>query len=604
MIAAMTRISPARLTTVLLVAVWAMVAATLLVVFADAFASTSLTDPDDALRLVQVRDLLAGQPWHDFTQYRINPAGGGGAMHWSRFIDVQIAALILLLQPLLGAQAGEAWALAIYPLVLLLLLLFLLRALLSQLGDETFVRLGLVIAATSPATWQYYVPLRIDHHNWQLLLSLAMLTLAMGRASWWRGLAASLVIAMHLEISQEGLPYLLLFGAIFAWEWLRDPAAYRRLAGFGLGLTVVPLLWLLIWRGPDATFGVYCDAFSMPFWAGAAATGGLLGVAALWPPASTTLLRRLAVLALAGAGGAAVLAALGPQCLAGPFADLEPLVRTYWYEQISEGHPIWEQQADTLGMLVAPLLVGAVGAVWQARRTAAPARPDHHAHANWVRLAMAATGTMVLAVLVLRVTATALTFMVPVAAAMLQGAVPWSRGHRQMLVRVGAAGLLLFTLPLFQMMVGYLIGLPLSPKKAVSAEAVSRCDVRVQLARLANEPPTTLFAAMDIGPALLAHTPHAVVATGHHRNHVAMNQVITGFFSAPARAEAVVRATGAGMVVLCDDNGEAKQFVDEAPAGLGAALVAGRAPTWLEPLPHLSTSTLRVYRVRPAAGQP
>lgn len=35
-------------------------------------------DPDDAMRLVQVRDWLAGQSWFDVTQYRLSPPAGRG----------------------------------------------------------------------------------------------------------------------------------------------------------------------------------------------------------------------------------------------------------------------------------------------------------------------------------------------------------------------------------------------------------------------------------------------------------------------------------------------------------------------------------------------
>src|SRR5437763_9686188 len=48
---------------------------------------------DDAMRLVQIRDLLAGQNWFDLTQYRLNPPAGVPT-HWSRLIDLPIALLI------------------------------------------------------------------------------------------------------------------------------------------------------------------------------------------------------------------------------------------------------------------------------------------------------------------------------------------------------------------------------------------------------------------------------------------------------------------------------------------------------------------------------
>ena len=42
-----------------------------------------ILDTDDAMRLTDVHDLLAGQPWFDFTQHRIN-APFGAEIHWSR----------------------------------------------------------------------------------------------------------------------------------------------------------------------------------------------------------------------------------------------------------------------------------------------------------------------------------------------------------------------------------------------------------------------------------------------------------------------------------------------------------------------------------------
>ena len=73
-------------------------------------------DPDSFLRLVQVRDLLAGQGWFDLVQHRMDPPGGA-LIHWSRLIDAPIAGLILL-GNLFGD--GERFALTAWPLLLLL----------------------------------------------------------------------------------------------------------------------------------------------------------------------------------------------------------------------------------------------------------------------------------------------------------------------------------------------------------------------------------------------------------------------------------------------------------------------------------------------------
>ena len=69
----------------------------------------SLSDPDDNMRFAQVRALLGGQGWYDLRQHRIDPPGGI-SIHWSRLVDLPIAGLILLLQPVLGSAGAARWA--------------------------------------------------------------------------------------------------------------------------------------------------------------------------------------------------------------------------------------------------------------------------------------------------------------------------------------------------------------------------------------------------------------------------------------------------------------------------------------------------------------
>src|ERR1700722_5639577 len=77
---------------------------------------------DDAMRLVEVRDLLAGQGWFDLTQYRLNPPTGV-EMHWSRLIDLPLAALIEFFSMFLSRSLAEQVVLAVWPTALLLVFL-------------------------------------------------------------------------------------------------------------------------------------------------------------------------------------------------------------------------------------------------------------------------------------------------------------------------------------------------------------------------------------------------------------------------------------------------------------------------------------------------
>lgn len=585
-----------RVDMLLLLGLWLLVAAGMLYGYRVPIADLALPDPDDALRLVQVRDFLAGQAWHDFTQYRINPAGGGGQLHWSRFIDAQIAALVLLLEPLLPTREAERWAAAIYPLLLILPVLLVYSRLLAYLGDRLFVQVGLMVAASTFSFLHYFVPLRLDHHNWQLLLSLVMLWLAFGPASMARGLAAALVIAMHVEISLEGLPYLIFFGGLFALDWLRNPATAPRLRGFGLGLVFLPLLWISAWRGLDALTGVTCDSFSRPYVAGAAVTGLLLALAVSMPHWTRGLPQRLAALALAGAVGGAAFFVAGPACIDGPFGNLSPLVREYWYEGISEGMPIWKQSVTIAVSFAVPSIVGLGCLLWSARRMAHTPQAE-----NWWRLVFVAVCSVVLSLLVLRATAVTHAYLVPGYILLTIAVFRWGRSFPTALQRIPATTAVVLATPMAVSALAIGVMMPFDPPR--DDEVPTHCINPVAIARLNQIAPATFFTPLDIAPAILVSTPHSVTASGHHRNHRAMHDVIKALMASDSVAETIVRKSGATYVALCQTMPEYQNFKKKAPQGLTANLDAGRVPDWLEFVWADKAGDLRVYRVRAGAAR-
>ncbi|MDX2209322.1 MAG: hypothetical protein SFV20_03065 [Sphingopyxis sp.] len=577
----------------LLAILWLLVALMMLYAYRESIADFTLTDPDDSLRLVQVRDLLAGQAWYDHSQYRINPAEGGGDLHWSRFIDAQIAATIIAFQTLMPAAEAERWALVTYPLLLIGLLLIVFHRVLGHLGDTAFVRVGMLLAATTFSFLHYFVPMRIDHHNWQLLLSLMLLWMALGTGTVARGLVAALVVSLHVEISLEGLPYLVMFGGLFAYDWLRDPAQAPRLRGFALGLVFIPTLWVAAMRGWNAVTGIYCDAFSRPYLLGAAVTGALLLGLIRILPVRASILYRIGALALAGGVGALLFAASAPACLAGPFGNLSPLVREFWYEGISEGHPIWTQtlsSALSFGLLS---LFGLIGIAWQVWRGGQAAYRD-----DWHRLLLVSLASSVLSVLVLRATSTTHAYVlagyVPAVIAIFR----WGRSHASALVRIPATAACVLATPIaLSAAIVWVMSMVTADK---STDELARCIKRDQLTRLNKLPEGTIFASLDMSSGLLEATHHSVVATGHHRNHRAIHHVIAGFMAEPAAAEAMIRKSGATYVAVCPLIPELQNFARNAPKGLASALIDNKVPGWLAPEPAFTKTRLRIYRVLPA----
>ena len=64
-----------------------------------------LFDSDSYMRLVRVRNLMAGGDWHDRTIPRAN-APYGHSLHWTRPLDVLLVAGATMLTPILGTANG------------------------------------------------------------------------------------------------------------------------------------------------------------------------------------------------------------------------------------------------------------------------------------------------------------------------------------------------------------------------------------------------------------------------------------------------------------------------------------------------------------------
>ena len=119
-------------------------------------------------RLVQIRDLMAGQGWFDLTQYRLG-LDGGTLMHWSRLIDVPIANLIGFFSLFMEPQRAEAATL--FAWLLLLLPLFAGVAIAAKhLGGRHAMLIALPLTALFALTQARFQPGAIDHHNVQMVL--------------------------------------------------------------------------------------------------------------------------------------------------------------------------------------------------------------------------------------------------------------------------------------------------------------------------------------------------------------------------------------------------------------------------------------------------
>ncbi|MCX7284429.1 MAG: hypothetical protein NTX28_10360 [Novosphingobium sp.] len=535
----------------------------------------------------QVRDLLAGQGWYDLAQHRIAPPTGV-PMHWTRVVDLPIAAIILLLRPLLGPAQAEIVACVAVPLLSLLAAM----ALAARLATRLFGRLvgltaALMVLAAVPASFRM-MPMRIDHHAWQFVLAMVALN-AMAARNAHRGAAlAGAAMALSLAISLEALPLTVIFAGVCTLRFWRGDLRWLATFMATVALGSVPLF--LATRG-SSDLADHCDALSPVH------LGILLWVAAGCALVLPQLRKRpfalnLAVLGAFGAGAVAIMGWRAPQCLGSDaFATLDPLVRAVWFYSVPEGLPVWKQGivlATTMVLLPAFGLI----ACWRLWRGA----PDADARAWWSDVAVLLAGATLIGLLVARASAVACLFAGVPAAWQVKDQIERWAADPLLLRRMARIPLILFLL-LPGGLAGIFADAAIPPAKGVQ-RTLRPCDLGKSAPDLAKLPKTTLLAGLDIGPALLVTTPHSVVATAHHRGNLAMRDLMVAFLGPDSGVRAIMHRYGATTVVICPVGSETSRYRKLAPDGFMAHLVAGRVPDWLEPVPVAREGGFKVWRIK------
>jgi hypothetical protein len=581
-------------------AAWAIVSALLLAINWGAITALRFPDSDDTLRLVQVRDLLAGQGWFDLVQHRADAPGGGVLMHWSRLVDLPIAAVIALLTPFLGSADAEIAALVIVPLLTLgLAMLLAARIAWRLMGDEETNLTALIVALSVPAISQLS-PLRIDHHGWQLVFILAALNGLMARSPVVGGRVMGLSLAVLLAISVEGLPLSLAFCAVLGLRWLRDHKQSVLLVNTMQALALGSVAIFLATRGVNDLV-IHCDAIS-PAHLGIFAWGALaLGVLARFEPVPVAL--RLAGMAAAGAGAAAIVALAAPQCATGGgFAELDPLVHDFWYVHILEGMPVWMQEPGVALQYAVVPFIGLYAAI------ALAGRSRDWLRAFWRDYALILGSAIIVSLLVARAGAAACLIAAPPLAWQLNR---WLRALRTMdrplpraagLVAVACA--LMPTLPLTLSALLVPASSARSDPPVASHLRQSDCNIAASADILRALPPGEAYATLHAAPQYLAFSDHSVIATAHHRGSPAMKQVIEIALAPEDEARALLAARGTHYVFLCPSLIEPQNYAHAAPEGFMAALIGERAPEWLEPVEAAPGTSLKIWRIRREGAGP
>lgn len=578
-----------------LIIVWLLAALALTLVNRADIAALDLPDTDDAQRLMQVRDWLGGQAWGDVDQHRMNPPAGAD-MHWSRLVDLPIAGIIVVTEPVFGRAMAERIAGTAVPLLALLVTMGAAALAAFRLVGRQAAILAAVFIAASGHILSLFRPLRIDHHNWQIALMLcAVAALADPRRRFSSGVLAGLATVAALVIGLEMLPHLVVAGAILVLGWCLQPALGRLLAGYGVALAVGSALAYPAFVPPARWWFAACDAIS-PVYAVPLVFGGAL--AALLPQIDllTTPLRRgIAAAAGFASVGIAVLVAF-PHCASGPMGTLDPAFLPV-LARISEARSIVSYLGSEPETAIAFGLypfIGIACAFVMLRRADADRR------FGWSLVFGLLAITTWLMFLQLRAATGPNALAAVAAAAVAAMLLPRARAIPAMLPRIGATALVLVgltsALPMFAALAAKRVGG--SGNTAPATETLASCTASATLAPLNGVPKGIIADVFDMGPAILVHTPHGVIAGPYHRNAASIADSVRLWRAGDDEAKAIAARYGATYVLGCVGTNDLAAAKKDAPEGLWARLEAGEVPAWLEPVPMPKGSPLRLYRIK------
>ena len=300
-----------------------------------------LRDNDDLMRLAQIRDLLAGQGLFNLDQARMN-APFGLDMHWSRLVDLPIAGLILLGENLFGPKLAEAFAFTVWPILTMAPVFVALGFISRACGSSGAVLPGLFFAFVATTPNYFFTAGKIDHHNIQMALCLAMIALAL----WSRQvpvLAAlcGLAMSIMLSIGLEGLLYAAICAAWFPVVWVVYGDLYaRQLCYFAVALGAGTLATFFGLTYPHTGLTFDCDVVSFAYVP--AIMFGAFGLTVLGQRSGSfsSIAIRLSGAGVVGAVSVLILALTEATCLGGPYAALTPELKAQWFNNVEETQSI------------------------------------------------------------------------------------------------------------------------------------------------------------------------------------------------------------------------------------------------------------------------
>ena len=589
---------------------WGLAALILVAGFGPAAINQDFAEPDNAMRLVRIRDMLGGQGWFDSVQQRLNPPDGT-PMHWAQWIDALLAAPIALLAPMIGQANAEIAVAFAWPLALLGAFMFLAVRVAGEIGAREGLRreaewaAAILAALAFPAT-EKFAPGALDHHNVEIVLGmLAVFCMMHMKTSRPVAIGAGVALGLAMATAAEGVPLVVAGLGVAGVLWLLRPAEYAfGLRWLGVGLAATSAVMLPVLVPPSAWTQSVCDAMGAPFAAFGLVGGGIaIALGALPVRLGDSLVGRGASASVLGGAGIAALYALFPQCAGGGYAALGEDMSTLWMTQISEARSLLSLAGSDVALMFAvagAALAGLVAAGFCVRRHAQWGE-------GWIPLAFLVVSIAIMAWQI-RGAAFATAFAVPFGAWAVVVARRDYRARASAIRALAFVGIAAGSTAAAWASAGDALQSSITPRAAMASfegrSAGSKsCATPEALRTLRAVPTGVMLNQFALGAGVLVWTDHSVLAAPYHRDVDGTMTVIAAMRTSSEQARDIAVRSVADYVLVCPATPETAFYARNAADGvepdqtLSAMLGRGDVPQWLEPV-DIGPSPLRVYRIK------
>jgi hypothetical protein len=551
---------------------------------------------DDFMRITQIRDWLGGQSWFDLHQYRLNPQDPL-LSHWSRLPDLLIGGPIKLLTPLFGEKTAEMIVVVSYPSILFLILMYVLVSLALKLSKTASIPLavGFMTALSIPTFVQYRMG-RIDHHGLQILMAAACCLFIIKSADNPRNaIIAGILAGLGLYVGIESGPYVAAACIAITLIWVfNEPESEKRMRYFGVSLAATTLASLLL-SAPISRWAVpSCDAISVVYTELTIAIALVLIILSAISRKINKPISRLVVAGVLGLTAVAITVGLYPNCLKGPYAEVDPRLVEVWLVNVSEAvqfHTfIRGDIVSGMASITLPIfsLIGIV--IYHSRTKNGLAIAPRS-------LLIFTIVTFAAGLVQTRLMAFACCLAIPLSAYVLATSMDWADKFKSMIKRLSIRmGFIVILAP---------ITIPLLFVPFVESDATQTptekneltCVSQPTINTLNSLPKGLAITQIDLGASILYYTDLSVTSAPYHRNTGGNVTAFDMFIEDEATAKSAVERNNADYVIVCADMAETAMLVKNFPDGMLAKLKAGEAPNWLEKIELDHSGDLLVYRV-------